>query len=144
MKRIAVVLAGLATALIPLFASASPVNAGIHPNVSALQCEVSSPNLCMFSNGGTQITEPNGTGTPMNWHPNGGTFLYQGQVYNIGTINEPSVSPACIGTASNGTRLTNQNCNTGTGIIWAEGFSGNDTVWLNRKAIQDGGNNAEW
>lgn len=133
MRKIATALAGLAIAAGPLFATVSPANAVIHPNNSLPMCESSSPNLCVFSASGTQLTEVNGT--PINFHDNGNTWLWNGILYHIGTLNEPSVSPACIG-VNNLNNLTNQNCNTGQGIIWGLGSSNGHTVWANRFETQ--------
>jgi hypothetical protein len=102
-------------------------------------CESSSPSLGIVDNSGTEFTGNNcADGIPIKFNANGNTFTWGGVTYRVGTLNEPSQSPACLG--FNGfNNVTRQNCSTGQGIIWGHGLSNGHDVWINRKKTQDNG-----
>lgn len=109
----------------------------IGTDIAQKMCQSSSPGLCMNISGGT-VFASNSNSTPIKWKFNGNTFTTGGHTYNVGTLNAPSQSPACIGTNGFG-NLVLANCTTGTGIIWAAGLSNGHHVFINRKGTQDRG-----
>lgn len=118
---------------------ANVASAGIHPNVTAQPlCESSGNMFCAVDSSGTQFLGSHGSAEPVKFNANGNTFTFNGVTYNVGTLNEPGLSPACLGTNGNG-NITRQNCTTGTGIIWLAATSNGHDVWGNRKSIQDQG-----
>lgn len=111
----------------------------IFPDITAQPlCKSSGNPYCLTDSGGTQFLSTHANATDIKWNGNGNTWTWGGVTYNTGTLNEPSLSPACLGFNGNG-NITRQNCTTGTGIIWAAGLSGGHHVYIGRKKTQDQG-----
>jgi hypothetical protein len=104
-------------------------------DISVPLCESSGHNYCLGDGGGTQFLATHANATPVKFNYNHNTFTWGGVTYNVGTLNEPSQSPACLGFNGNG-NITRQNCSTGTGIIWGAGLSNGHHVWINRLKTQ--------
>lgn len=115
-----------------------PPHAFAAPDVALAMCESSAPSLCVEDVSGTEFLSSFSNATLIKFNPNGNTFTFGGVTYDTGTLNEPSQSPACLGI--NGiNNINRQNCSTGSGIIWGEGFSNNHFVWISRLKTQENG-----
>jgi hypothetical protein len=112
---------------------ATPAATRITPAVAEPMCESSSPGLCILSNSGQQITSTGST--PIKFNSIGSSFTINGVSYPAGTLNEPSISPACIGI--NGiNNLVNSNCDTGFGTVWGSALSNGHHVFVSRPKSQ--------
>jgi hypothetical protein len=117
----------------------------IEPDITATpMCLTSSPNYCAHWHDAQNFIWDGaaGGGPGPDWNikfnRNGNTFTWNGHTYNVGTLNMPGHSPACLG-VNNGAgypTIQLQNCSTGYGIIWGHGTSGGHDVWINRKDTQ--------
>jgi hypothetical protein len=122
----------------------------LYPDITARpMCLSSAPNWCAHvhdSQGFIWDGSATGSGTSYNvkFKPNGNQFCWNGHCYNVGTLNFPGESPACIGINQGAGYPVAQlaNCTTGGGIIWGHGHSGCQTnagchdVWINRQDTQ--------
>lgn len=114
-----------------------PAPVTLDPDVALAMCESSAPSLGLEAFG-TQLLEHCADGTPVKFNANGNTFSWGGVTYRVGTLNQPSQSPACLGV--NGINNVNsQNCSTGSGVIWGHGLSNGHDVWINRLKTQNNG-----